>query len=506
MELITLIQQSEELRKLKNRSDNRLQLITDALPVLISYVDRDLVYRFNNAAHEKWFGKSTKDIIGLKMEQVLGESAMKILRPYLNKVLSGESIQFEAEIPYQSGTRTIDAVYIPDFTSEKRVQGFYVLVTDISARKHAEQELRNLTLSLEEKIEERTELLVKSEHKFRTVLETAPDAMLVVSTDGLIEYANNQATLLFGYGFKELVGKSIEILVPVDLREKHVSQRAEYIKNPAVRPMGVAREVVGLHKNGLVIPVEICLGISSGLEEKKGFVIVSVRDVSTKRKTEEKIKAALVEKEILLREIHHRVKNNLNVVSSLLELQSKTVPESLVEVFRESQNRILSMALIHEKLYQSKNLSEVDFDDYVNELVPSLLHSYGINPERIKTKIDIEDLQLSIDTAIPCSLIISELVSNSLKHAFKKDAKGNLRVALRHDKKLGVNELVVQDDGVGIKKDVDIFKSKSLGLKLVSMLTRQLGGKLALDQDSGTRFSIRFLKNSQATTGDHHVH
>ncbi len=207
---------------------------------------------------------------------------------------------------------------------------------------------------------------------------------------------------------------------------------------------------------------------------------------------------SLHEKEVLLKEIHHRVKNNLQVISSLLNLQSEKIKQpDLLETFMESQNRIRAMALVHEKLYQSKNLSQIDFTEYVHSFINQMSSSYSLNPDKIKMHMDAEVVPhfFKIDTAIPCSLILNELISNSYKYAFPENRTGNIYLNFRLEKetkKVAHYLLQVADDGVGISTDIDLKKTDSLGLQLVDLLTDQIEGTLDLDRKGGTKFTIRF--------------
>ena len=206
-----------------------------------------------------------------------------------------------------------------------------------------------------------------------------------------------------------------------------------------------------------------------------------------------KTESSLQEKELLLREIHHRVKNNLQVISSLLSLQSRTSKdEQAIEMAKESQNRIKVMALIHEKLYRSKDFANVEFNDYIKNLVNDLFASYRVSASRISLKLEIEDLSLGIDTAIPTGLIINELVTNCLKYAFSKDSDGEIRISLCSLDD-GQNELIVRDNGVGIPETLDIKNAESLGLRMITNLTeRSLHGKVSINRDNGTEFRIIF--------------
>ncbi len=216
------------------------------------------------------------------------------------------------------------------------------------------------------------------------------------------------------------------------------------------------------------------------------------QELAERRRAEAQIKASLSEKELLLKEIHHRVKNNLQVISSLLYLQSRQIQdEETLSMFLESQHRIRSMALVHERLYQTEDLGRVDAADYVRTLVSQLFHSYQVSASRVQLAVQVDDIALDIDTAIPCGLIISELVSNALKHAFPDGRKGKVSVEMRMVAD-GQIYVAVGDDGVGFPRDLTLGEMRSLGLQLVRTLVNQIEGKLELDRSHGTRFEIAF--------------
>jgi len=216
------------------------------------------------------------------------------------------------------------------------------------------------------------------------------------------------------------------------------------------------------------------------------------KEIIERKKAEELIKTSLQEKVVLLREIHHRVKNNLQVISSLLNLQSTYIedPKSL-EIFRESQTRVKTMALIHEKLYRSKDLNKIEFAEYIRTLVNDLFTSYNTDASKIHLKSKIEGIFLGVDTAILCGLIINELISNSLKHAFPNGKKGEIFIGLSKD---AGNRfiLIVKDNGIGFPKEIDFRNTESLGLQLVTTLTDQLGGTVELNKNGYTAFKITF--------------
>ncbi len=223
------------------------------------------------------------------------------------------------------------------------------------------------------------------------------------------------------------------------------------------------------------------------------YVNVYGLDITERKQAEEQVKASLKEKEVLLREVHHRVKNNMQVIMSLLRLQADSIDdEKYADLLKESQDRIKSMALIHEKFYQSENFADIDFDEYVRSLSTELFRSYGADPNKIALKTQIENVSLILDYAIPCGLIVNELISNSLKYAFPEGREGEIKVVFRSTDADEL-DLTVSDDGIGLPKDLDVRNTESLGLHLVTVLAEhQLGGKLDVRREKGTEFHLQF--------------
>jgi two-component sensor histidine kinase/putative methionine-R-sulfoxide reductase with GAF domain len=218
----------------------------------------------------------------------------------------------------------------------------------------------------------------------------------------------------------------------------------------------------------------------------------SQQEIVERARAEEMLRAALAEKEVLLREIHHRVKNNLQVITSLLNLEAGRIQdEQGVDVLRDSQSRIRAMALVHDHLYRSDNLSQIDFGSYVQTLINQVSYSHGASIRQIDIRSDIENILLPIDTAIPCGLIINELVANALEHAFPDDRHGSVRIVMKAQPN-GSMVLAVSDDGVGVKPGFSLERAGSLGMTLINTLAKQLNGHVALDQTAGTSFQISF--------------
>jgi two-component sensor histidine kinase len=224
---------------------------------------------------------------------------------------------------------------------------------------------------------------------------------------------------------------------------------------------------------------------------RRAYVYGSVQDITDRKIVEEKLKESINEKEMLLKEIHHRVKNNLMVISSLLNLQSSYIKDKqALDIFKESQNRAKSMALIHERLYRSTDLRRIDFGDYIQTLSNDLFHTYMQDPSRVKLNMNVENVMVDINTTVPLGLIVNELVTNSMKHAFVNDHKGKINIDFHKDGDLFI--LIVGDSGVGFPEDLDFRNTASLGLQLVNNLTGQIDGKIELNRKNGTEFKITF--------------
>ncbi|MCW5671198.1 MAG: PAS domain S-box protein [Hydrogenophaga sp.] len=317
-----------------------------------------------------------------------------------------------------------------------------------------------------------------------------PVAMIVVNQLGKITRLNQLAETTFGYSAAELIGRPVEVLIPARYRHAHPGYRQGFLAETNARPMGAGRDLSGLRKDGSEFPVEI--GINP-VQTGEGPMILSViLDLSERKLSEKRIQDALQQKELLLREVHHRVKNNLQVIHSLLDLQAlKSSDSELIGMLRDSQNRVRSMSLIHQTLYQSQNFAQVDFQRFLGELLPRLTEAYGSMSGQVAIEINAHDVKLPINEAIPCGLIVNELVSNALKHGFPNQQRGKISVDIRQQGERQI-ELCISDDGQGIPPTLDLSRTSSLGLQLVQLLTQQLHGQLDIQRENPTRFSLSF--------------
>lgn len=333
------------------------------------------------------------------------------------------------------------------------------------------------------------EALQESENRYRSLFEGANDAIFLLDVDGVHIDANKTAADMLGYSLKNLIDLSYR-----DIVAPHQHAQSDLVLQSLLAGKSVSPyECVFRKSNGDEFPVEINVSLIQSGNDKPLLIQNIVCDITDRKRADSSLRASLNEKDVLLREIHHRVKNNLQVISSLLNIQSRSTQDrQALAALNESRDRVRSMALVHEMLYQSSELAEISFTNYLHSLTARLLRNNSAEARLVKLDIKAAKITLKLDEAIPCGLLVNELVTNSLKHAFPPGRRGIIE--LEFNETSTEYHLNVCDNGVGIPPKIDIHKTDTLGLRLIHMLVEQLNGKISLTRDHGTKVIIVFPK------------
>lgn len=439
------------------------------------------ILRANDALIRMLGYDSIEEVIGKPVLQFVHPRSQSVVKERIQKMSQEGTVveAIEEEFIRKDGSTLFVEVAATAFF-ENEVQYFQVVVKNINFRKRAELELERL----------RSKLKITQE-RLLGVIEGTKDAICAVDIHFRVIAFNSS----FELSFWKLYGKKIEEgnLLPELILDPE--ERSVVIENWSRALRGevytTERVMQGLVQDSAIFEISY-----SSIRDSSHNLIGAtqiIRDITERKYDEEKLKKTLEEKEVMLKEIHHRVKNNLQVVASLLSLQSEHYGnERISRILKECERRIQSMALIHKELYQSENITKIDFYDYLDTLLVSLLHSFG-KEKKVEFKISSKPNFVSIETAIPLGLIVNELATNSLKYAFSNGKDGLISVHLRLDVLESVLE--VEDNGIGMPEEFDLDKSESLGLKLVEILARQLRGKFILlpsRKEKGTKFQVVF--------------
>ncbi len=466
----------EELKKSEHKYR---QLIEKSLQAIIIIQDSKIVY--TNKSFSRISGYSIEELLSFTPNETVNlvhPDDQKMIWGNLRKRMDGLDIpphyQFRG-ISKDGITKILD-LYASDteFKGKPAIQGF---ILDITDRVEAQNRINKRTKFIE------------------TILNNLPLGIAVNEINsGKSTFINKEFQEISGWTKKEIPnlrklfkkalnnpgqGKNISNKIRSDIKEK--------------KPENLFWDSIELESK---------TGDKKYLSAKtiplydQNLIILTVQDITERITADKQIQHSLKEKEILLREVHHRVKNNLQTISSLLDLQAESIKDSAaLEAFRSSQSRIRSMALIHERLYKSENLSRIKAQEYINNLIDYLEATYDSQAGNIKLKTNVQNILLNLDTAIPCGLIINELVSNSMKYAFPGEQAGTIEVSLLVSSADSIS-LSVKDDGIGIPADLTIENSPSLGLQLVYLLAKQINGTLITERENGTRVELVFPKPS----------
>jgi len=448
------------------------RLVVNNSPSGLFTIDDHFKLTYLNDKAADIVGDKRENIVGKDFRNYLDKGSQKLVTERYKKRQRGEDVPstYEFKVVRKDGEKRLVEVISSIFRTYSGQTQTVAHIRDITEHKNMEKKLK------------------ESEARYKNLVEKARIAIMIDDKEGNFKYFNTRLCEIFGYGRKELQKKTILSLVHPDDRERVLNLHKSRVAGKKVKS---SYEFKGIKKDGTVIFGEV----DAVLLKKKDQIIGTrsyIRDITESKKDKQRIEDSLREKEVLLREIHHRVKNNMQVISSLLSLQSRGIQEDrVIEIFKESQRRIKTMAMVHEKLYRSEDLSKVDFSKYINSLSQYLFQSFGIVSNRIVLKNDVEKILLDLNTAIPLGLLVNELISNSLKHGFPTGRRGEVRVSLARTECDNI-KLVVSDNGIGIKNVLDLSKSDSFGLQLVKMLTEQIHGELKVESNEMTSFIVTF--------------
>jgi PAS domain S-box-containing protein len=362
----------------------------------------------------------------------------------------------------------------------------------------AVRDRKGRTLYFEGHVQDITQLketeraLAESQARLESLIDAASDLIYFKDNDRRYVIINRSFEKTLGLKKEVVLGRRDEEILPADLAAQ-CRQSDEEVLNS--RKITVREEIMQTGRKKKVVFETIKSPVLAPDGSIAGLVGIS-RDISARKKAEAELRSLVREKETLLREIHHRVKNNMQVISSLLNLQAQKIEDLKArEAFQECQERIRSMALIHDQLYQQESLHWIEFSSYLRNLVTHLFHVYQIDAHLIKLRLETEPAPLSLNTAIPCGLIVNELVTNALKHAFLPGEKGEIVISLKQ-KENGHYLLRIKDTGRGLPQDINLKEPASLGLQIVTILVNQIGGQLEFKVDGGTEFLITFREHS----------
>ena len=456
---------------------------TDTLPgilehlfLLVGVLDRDGIVLDINRALLDASGLAAADVLGRRFDDCpwwsADADAAHWLGAAVGRAAAGEVTRRETQLRVRPGTvSSVDVIVAPWRQAAEIIDAVIVLALDITAQREAEHTRRN------------------HESLFRQVVESAPNGLLMVDRDGRIVLMNAAAEQMFGFSRDELMGHPVERLVPMAARADHAAHRQAFQTGATRRAMGAGRDLHARRRDGSEFPVEI--GLNPIVTDAGEWVLSAILDVSARKSAQEAQERALEEKTALLNEVHHRVKNNLQVVSSLLNLQAQHAAPDVRAALEVSQGRLRAMALIHQLLYESRDYRSVHLGLYFRRLGQLLREVHGGVRSGVALSFDGLDAPVHFDLtrAVPCGLIVTELVTNAYKHAFPDGRRGTLSVQMRVEPEAVL--LIVADDGIGLPGGFRMQGVRSLGYQLVPELVEQARGTLAIGDGPGTRVEVR---------------
>ncbi|PAU93918.1 hypothetical protein CK503_09605 [Aliifodinibius salipaludis] len=471
--LVDITKDKEIFRKYRS-SVETFQNLFDSISDAVYIQDSKGRFLEANCGAVEMYGYDQSYFIG-KKPQVLaapGKVDMDKMKTHIQKALDEKTESFEWWGKRKNGEVFPQEVVISkgSYFGEDAV---ITIARDISERFEAEEKLR------------------KNEEMFRQLFQNSPISIALLDKRQEIRQVNAAFSETFGYGTDEIKGLNIDqLIVP-----EHEKKEALEISNTIFEGKPAFHSGKRLCKDGSYVDVLI-YGVPVIVNDKTVAIFGIYVDISERKQAEEKVKKSLKEKEVLLAEIHHRVKNNLAVITGLLELQAfNTSSQEAKDVLEISQMRVNSIALIHEKLYQNKNLSEIGFKQYLEELTDVILSSMSTSKTEIDVCMNVDSVNLTVNQAIPCGLILNEIITNTFKHAYPEKEKGKIEINL--NRRGDDVYLSILDDGIGIPEEVNLEKPKSLGIKLIRTLSKQLDAEAEFSNEKpGTKFALQFTLES----------
>jgi PAS domain S-box-containing protein len=459
-----------EANRMLKESEERYRTLAEAAHDMIFIVDRDGKVEYVNTFGAGRYGRPVDSLIGQSIETLFSPENFKHQHKSIGTVLkTGNPTYRENRFRFPDTEPWLGTWLVPLKDAMGRPRAVLGIARDISDRKNAEAALH------------------ESDERFRTLFENSTVGLYRTSPDGRILLANTALVRMLGYhSFGEMARRNLE----------KNGFEPSYPRDQFKKSMEADGEVRGLESawkrlDGKVIYVRESAKAVRGPDGSIAYYEGTVENITEKKKAEESTQKALAEKDLLLRELQHRVKNNMALISSLLSLEMRNTAEpEIIRVFTEARDRIKSITQIYDTLYRSGSLKSVDFRETIHNLVKDLFKGYNAHP-RVKFDIRADDVQIDLKKAVPCGLILNELISNALKYAFPKGKAGEVRVTFQ---KIGRGriEMSVKDDGVGFERPFNIKDPKTMGLRIVVMMVSQIDGRLRVVHGGGTEFKITF--------------